>query len=84
MEEVQFKAPPPEPHVVRALRPCFTSSAQENEFEMIVRTVVLNINHCGEDHAFINAKSLAGVTYDVEVIMRCAKADFEAAGGKRL
>jgi hypothetical protein len=66
-----------------AVRPCFRSEAQEKEFEMIVWQVRANLL-CGVDHAWANARNLAGLSHDPEVVMRCALADFQAAKSERM
>lgn len=67
-----------------AVRPCFLSKAQEDEFEMIVWQIRANLRGCGVDHAWTNARSLSGLSHDPEAVMRCALADFEAAKAQRL
>ncbi len=67
-----------------AVRPCFLSKAQKDEFEMIVSQISANLWSCGVDHAWANARSLAGLSHDPEAVMRCALADYEASKAQRL
>lgn len=70
--------------LANAIRPCFLSKAQRDEFEMIVRQVRANLWGCGVEHAWLNARNLAGLSHDPEAVMRCALADYEAAKAQRL
>jgi hypothetical protein len=70
--------------LANAIRPCFLSRAQEEEFDLIVWQVRANLWNCGVDHAWLNARSLAGLSHDPAAIMRCALADFEAEKAQRV
>lgn len=70
--------------LANAVRPCFRSKAQEDEFEMIVWQVRANLWGCGVAHAWSNARNLAGLSHDPEAVMRCALADYEAVKAQRL
>jgi hypothetical protein len=67
-----------------AVRPCFLSKAQEEEFEMIVRLVRSSLWGCGVEHAWMSARSLSGLSHDPEAVMRCALADYEVSKAQRL
>jgi hypothetical protein len=70
--------------LANAVRPCFLSKAQRDEFEMIVWQIRANLWSCGLDHAWTNARNLAGLSHDPEAVMRCALADYEASKAQRL
>lgn len=58
-----------------AIRPCFLSAAQRDEFEMLVRIVTSSLWGCGLSHAWGVARDLAGLSHDASAVMRCARAE---------
>jgi hypothetical protein len=84
MQTLTSSTASPQIPLANAVRPCFLSSAQEKEFEMIVWQVEANLWSCGVDHAWANARNLAGLSHDPEAVMRCALAGYQASKAARL
>lgn len=68
----------------KPIRPCFLSSAQHDEFEILVRLVTLGLSGCALSRAWNVAKDLAGLSYDAYAILRGAHGGHEPLAEARL